>query len=85
MTSQRVCKKCLIYEMAERNDYQTMYDYIHNLDEEIKTKDSEYHARLKQCKECEYLLNGMCRICGCFVEMRAAVTKNHCPDVEAKW
>lgn len=85
MISQRVCKKCLVYEMAERRDYHSMYEYIDNLDEEIKTEDTEYQTRLEKCKECENLFNGMCRVCGCFVEMRAAVTKNHCPDVQAKW
>ena len=35
--------------------------------------------------ECDNLINGMCKICGCFVEMRAAVKKNYCPDIEKYW
>ncbi|MCI6019094.1 MAG: DUF6171 family protein [Clostridiales bacterium] len=27
----------------------------------------------------------MCRICGCFVEMRAAIKVKSCPDVVPKW
>lgn len=56
-----------------------MYDYIENLDPDIKTEASLYEERLAVCKECERLADGMCRGCGCFVEMRAAVTKNACP------
>lgn len=80
-----VCKKCLIYEMAEKEQYQSMYTYISQLDEEIKAEDALYQQRLAECKHCESLFNGLCRICGCFVEMRAAVKKNSCPSSKAKW
>ena len=63
----RVCKKCLTRDMIDKADYfKNMYDYIENLDQDIN-------------KECERLADGMCRGCGCFVEMRAAVAKNACP------
>ena len=66
--------------MVDRADYfKSMYDYIENLDSDIKTEASLYEKRLAVCKECERLADGMCRGCGCFVEMRAAVTKNACP------
>lgn len=47
--------------------------------------DALYQERLSLCRQCESLLNGMCRICGCFVEMRAAVAKNYCPAINKKW
>ena len=25
------------------------------------------------------------RICGCYVEMRAAITHRHCPDIHPRW
>ena len=25
------------------------------------------------------------KLCGCYVEMRAAVKKNYCPNIERKW
>ena len=66
--------------MIDRADYfKNMYDYIENLNPDIKTETSLYEKRLSVCKECERLADGMCRGCGCFVEMRAAVTKNVCP------
>ena len=70
--------------MIDRADYfKSMYDYIENLDQDIKTEDSLYEKRLAVCKECERLADGMCKGCGCFIEMRAAVTKNACPY--GKW
>jgi len=70
----------------DRSEYfKTMYDYIEALDEEIKTPKEEYERRLSICKECDRLLDGMCPVCGCYVEMRAAVATNCCPAVKAKW
>ena len=82
---QRFCKKCLLDKLFEEKEYQHLQDYIKNLDEYIKTEDKEYKERLGICMKCDNLINGMCRICGCFVEMRAAVKKNHCPDIEKHW
>lgn len=59
--------------------FKNLYEYIENLDQEIKTEESVYQERLQICKNCSRLLDGMCRGCGCFVELRAAVRKNHCP------
>ena len=70
----------------DRGEYfKNMYEYIDNLDEEIKTPAPEYERRLSLCKECERLMDGMCAVCGCYVEMRAAVTKNTCPAVHPVW
>ena len=52
---------------------------------DIKTPEEDYHMRLNTCMECDNLINGMCKLCGCFVEMRAAVKKNYCPNIDKKW
>lgn len=71
--------------MFEEKEYEHLQDYIKNLDKYIKTEEEEYKKRLDICKGCDNLINGMCKICGCFVEMRAAVKKNYCPDIEKCW
>lgn len=81
----RVCKKCLLREMKESEYFHNMYEYIEALDSEIRTPEALYEERLSSCKECDHLMNGMCRICGCFVEMRAAAVKNYCPGTPKKW
>lgn len=76
----RVCRKCLMRELAGQEEtFRSMWEYIENLDMEIKASQSLYEKRLAICKECDMLLQGMCRKCGCYVEMRAAVVKNSCP------
>jgi len=76
----RVCRKCLTRELAGQEEtFRSMWEYIENLDMEIKASQSLYEKRLGICKECDMLLQGMCRKCGCYVEMRAAVVKNSCP------
>lgn len=59
--------------------FQNMHDYISNLDGTIKTTQPLYEKRLMICKNCDLLADGMCKACGCFVEMRAAIRKNSCP------
>ena len=81
----RVCKKCLLREMDEAGYFQNMYEYIARVDEEERTSKEEYEERLAACKTCENLLSGMCRICGCYVEMRAAQKVRHCPGIHPKW
>ncbi|MCM1189577.1 MAG: DUF6171 family protein [bacterium] len=80
----RFCRKCLTRELADGGEtYQSLRAYIDNLDPDIKASEQLYRERLSACKECDLLLAGMCRSCGCYVELRAAMAKNRCP--EKKW
>ncbi|MCI8695844.1 MAG: hypothetical protein HFH99_03560 [Lachnospiraceae bacterium] len=70
--------------MVGKEEYfRSLREYIANLDPEIKADEALYEERLAVCKECDLLLEGMCRICGCYVELRAVVAKNICP--RKKW
>lgn len=76
----RVCKRCLTREMAGKEEvFQNLHEYIENLDRDIRAGEDLYEERLQRCKECDMLLQGMCRACGCYVELRAAVEHNACP------
>ncbi len=75
----RVCRKCLTRDMDKAAYFDNLHNYIQNLDEEIKVASEEYEQRLSVCKQCELLADGMCRACGCFVELRAVIRKNACP------
>lgn len=80
----RFCKRCLTREMAGSEEtYKSLRDYIDNLDPDVKAEEELYEKRLSVCKECDLLLEGMCRSCGCYVELRAVITKNVCP--RKKW
>ena len=82
--SQRVCKRCLLREL-DGTYFQSIYQYIQSLPEELKAGGETYAARLERCRACSHLVNGMCELCGCFVEVRAAKKKQRCPDSPARW
>lgn len=63
--------------------FKNLHEYIAGIDEELKAEPALYEKRLSVCKECELLLEGMCRSCGCYVELRAVMDKNKCPN--NKW
>ena len=80
------CKRCLLLESGEVDVYKTTAEYLSVLDEKLKVSDIEYQKRLKECKNCDFLISGMCRKCGCYVEIRAALKEKHCPNVDNnKW
>lgn len=75
----RFCRKCLLQDMDEGQYFDDMRRYIDNLDEDLKVSSQLYDERLAFCRKCDNLISGMCRVCGCFVEMRAVMKKNGCP------
>ena len=77
--TKRICRKCLTRDMDKDAYFQTLHTYIANIDDEIKVEKPLYEERLSLCKECDLLADGMCRACGCYVELRAAIRKNGCP------
>lgn len=72
-------------EVLSEAEYEHMKEYISAIDDYIKTSSKEYERRLNLCRNCECLINGICKICGCFVEIRAAVNKNYCPNKNKYW
>ena len=63
----------------------TVAEYVAGLDEAIRTPEDAYRARLATCQDCDQLMNGTCRLCGCYVETRAAKKGQQCPMVPPKW
>lgn len=76
----RFCKKCLTRDMIDKDTYfQTLQEMVANVPESESVSDSLYEERLSVCTGCERLADGMCRACGCYVELRAKIEKNSCP------
>lgn len=65
--------------------FNELSQYIKNYPKEKRVSQKVYERRLKICKECDELINGMCRKCGCYVELRALKQKTLCPSVPSKW
>ncbi len=77
---QRICKKCLLREMADQqNIYESIRRMVDDLEPERKASPEIVEARLAACKQCERLFDGMCQACGCYVELRAATADLDCP------
>lgn len=60
-------------------------EYVASLDEDVRTAEADYQARLACCRDCDQLLSGTCRLCGCYVETRAAKKGMGCPMVPPRW
>ncbi|MGI5958740.1 MAG: DUF6171 family protein [Massiliimalia sp.] len=82
---QRICKHCLLKEWDPQMYEQVVADYLASLDPDCRTDPEEYTSRLNTCQSCDRLFQGMCRICGCFVEVRAAKKQNRCPHTPSRW
>lgn len=79
------CRKCLLEKLGNKQLSERIRLTVEAIPEAERVSDGDYHERLSKCQECEWLLNGMCRRCGCFVEVRAAKKRQGCPDIHPKW
>ena len=77
--------RCLLRDAGEAEMAQVIAEYVAGLDEAIRTAEADYRARLTICQGCDQLLNGTCRLCGCYVETRAAKKAQQCPMVPPRW
>ena len=77
--------RCLLVEAGEADMARTIAEYVASLDESVRASDADYRTRLDICRECPELMNGTCRLCGCYVETRAAKKGQQCPMVPARW
>lgn len=75
---EKICKKCLLREMAEA-DMKMIEKYKNAILIEDRVEEKEYEKRLSLCKECQHLNAGTCSACGCYVELRAVAKAGHCP------
>lgn len=77
--------RCLLFEAGQADMARTVAEYVASLDESIRTPEDDYRTRLAICQECPELMNGTCRLCGCYVETRAAKKGQQCPMVPTRW
>ena len=80
-----VCKRCLLADMDASGVYATILRRIEQMPEGQRADAETYRQRLECCRGCDALVNGLCGICGCFIELRAAKAEMHCPHPERFW
>ena len=63
----------------------TVREWIDQLPPERRAPEELRQRRLSACRSCHSLADGLCALCGCYVEYRAAQRERACPDVPGKW
>ena len=79
------CIPCQRTGLSDREYEVVLKNYLENMDEDMKTPEPAYRERMSSCSRCEFLRNGICRLCGCFAALRAAKTHNRCADTPSRW
>lgn len=84
--SKPFCRKCLLEEYDPDGALKTIREIIEAMPSDSRTDEAEYLRRLSACKECEQLNGGVCGMCGCYVELRAAKKQQSCPHtIKKRW
>ena len=83
--SRPFCRKCLFEEIDRNGVFASIQELINALPEEKRTDDESCRRRLEICRSCDFLGEGTCGKCGCFVELRAAKADMHCPHENHYW
>ncbi len=78
------CKKCLLLEAGEKVTYSEIMAVVDTYDKNDLVDEITLSARLNFCKKCDFLIAGMCRKCGCYVEIRARLKNQSCPNYDNK-
>lgn len=82
----KICRRCLLEDMPDQAALAaSVRELVSLLPERLRAPEQETRARLEKCKSCDHLNGGMCTLCGCYVQLRAAKAKLRCPDVPARW
>lgn len=79
------CKRCLLRETDDRAAWQRVRDCIERLPGDQRVSETVYERRPIECRSCDALLAGTCQLCGCYVELRAAIRQQSCPSTPRKW
>ena len=79
MEEKRICRKCLLAQLDNEKLLADVQTAIERLGKAMRVDDDLYQTRLQHCRECDYLNDGTCGACGCYVELRAAAKTGKCP------
>ena len=79
----KICTRCLLKDYSKEQYEAIVTNGLASLPKEDLVSSEVAANRLDVCKECDRLNQGTCLACGCFVELRAALTKGKCPY--SKW
>lgn len=79
------CRRCLLEAVGDEALLAQVRDWKDAIPRSQRAPAECYRERLACCQRCDHLLNGMCMLCGCFVEVRAARAVVHCAGTPPQW
>ena len=80
------CRRCLLEDMPSQAELaRSVQELVDMLPEDQRAPEPERLRRLSHCRSCDHLMDGMCALCGCYVELRAAKQRMICPDLPNRW
>ena len=77
--SERYCRKCELAKQYGGGLEEYLLRYLAQLTPEELAEDVTYARRLACCGQCTWYSEHMCRACGCYVQLSAAVKGQNCP------
>lgn len=77
----RICQK----ELSELEYGHLIRTHISQIPEEERASEEAYLKRLALCDVCRWQRNEMCRMCGCFVRVKASRKTAACPLDPPLW
>lgn len=83
--SLRFCRRCSLLAASGEDFRRQLTQYLSALAPEDTADQALYEERLALCAACPECFEGMCRLCGCYVEFRAALRLRGCPAAYKKW
>ena len=78
--------RCLLDELPDQAALlRSIEELVSLLPPDLRADDDVKASRLSVCRTCPHLVDGMCALCGCYVQLRAARAAMSCPDVPPRW
>lgn len=74
-----LCRLCLDMRVPEGELIAYLDKYVSELPDGVRVSDGVYKARLNACADCPERIDATCRLCGCYVQARAAKKRARCP------
>ncbi len=86
MLSRPFCRRCLLEDLPSGAELAAnIRELIGQLPPERRAPEETVRIRLAACRGCDHLYDGLCALCGCYVELRAARNPSRCPDLPDRW
>ncbi len=73
------CRLCLLKDINPQEYEAKIKRILDHMEAKEKATDEVYEGRLNMCTTCNYLKDGFCGACGCYVELRCAKKTSVCP------